>query len=152
LTKAVVGSFNHTYLFPEKSFSPSILVSLSGSRLVSSVLMKEGANVVEVGVPVLEVDLRLVGRSPLGASVLEREEYDWWRLCEGPCEDVNDELNTADFGRAPTLLGLEDGEIALEKGLPRICATFCAIFPAQEGEYVDDIHAQLDVNKAIKSS
>lgn len=54
-----------------------MLVSRSGSRLVSSALIKEGANVVEVGVPDLEVDLRLVGPSPLGASVPEKEEYDW---------------------------------------------------------------------------
>lgn len=50
-TKAVCGSLSQTYLFPEKSFSPSM--PLTTSRLNSSVLMNEGAKVPELRLLVL---------------------------------------------------------------------------------------------------
>jgi hypothetical protein len=76
-TKAVAGSFNHTYLFPEKSFSPSIPVSLSESRLASSVLMNEGANVLDVGPTGFELDRRQLGPSPFKVIVVVSDDCDW---------------------------------------------------------------------------
>lgn len=48
LTKAAWGSLSQTYFLPEKS-SPSIPLTMSACFRMSSVLMKDGANVVEPG-------------------------------------------------------------------------------------------------------
>lgn len=73
-TKAVCGSFNHTYRFPEKSFSPSMLFTTSEPRRISSVLMNDGANVFEVGVPFLELDLCRDSEALGGSAIPASEE------------------------------------------------------------------------------
>jgi len=53
---------------------------VSGPRRISSELMKEGANVFDVGVPVFEFDRCLVVVVWLGGMMPASDEYDWCRL------------------------------------------------------------------------
>ena len=52
----------------------------------------------------------------------------------GFCGTDNGDVNTADFGLLPPLLGLGDGEVVLENGLLRFCAALCAILTTQKME------------------
>jgi hypothetical protein len=49
-TNAFAGSLSQTYLFPEKSFSPSILSTVGSAACMSSDLMNVGAKVPVCGV------------------------------------------------------------------------------------------------------
>lgn len=118
LTKALSASLSQTYLFPEKSFSPSIPLTVMG-LCASSVLIKVGAKVPVAGVALrYEPDRFLVEslRASPGWRVL-RGENDWcraWPTVEG--EDVGEE-RIVDTGRLEIPFGVICEGEALENGL-----------------------------------
>jgi len=75
-TNAFSVSRSHTYLFPEKSFSPSSPRIWSAPRRSSSDLIKLGANVPEEGLFFAELDR---SRFPLGENVGDSCETDGLR-------------------------------------------------------------------------
>jgi hypothetical protein len=97
--------------------------------------MNVGAKVFEVGIPIFGLDRFPETDVPLGTKLDVRDDNDWCRLCPGACvPDSGDDISV-DLGLPPTLLGLVDGEPALAKGLPRLCAAFCAIMLIQSDEF-----------------
>lgn len=119
LTKAVWGSLSQTYLFPEKSFSPSMPSTTSDLCLISSLLMKEGAKVLDCGVSPLDTfrTWPCLMSLLLGLSVVPR---DFPRTCPEAMgvEEAEGEGKSADFG-LPLLGGLGDGDDCLMNGLLR---------------------------------
>lgn len=124
LTNAFCGSLSQTYRLPEKSFSPSMPLTASTLCLISSVLMKDGAKVVEVGVAPLEPSRECRGKLPDWARLMGMAECDWFRECEGEVGMVvrsEVEETIADLGR-PVPLGVGEGDEFRAKGLLRTCA------------------------------
>ena len=98
-------------------------LTVSVPRCISSVLMNEGAKVLEVGVPFFEFD-RCRPVVVLGDTTPANEEYDWCRLCSGLWPvDSGDDINI-DFGLPLEVVGPGDGDPVLAKGLLRFCVAF----------------------------
>lgn len=107
--KAVFGSFNQTYLLPEKSFSPSIPRTTSALLCISSDVIKVGAKVPVAGV-LLRCELDRIRVEPLrdGAGPDVSGEKDWLRWCPTAGEGESGDDISIDFGRP--LLGEVTGE------------------------------------------
>lgn len=73
---AMVGSFNHTYRLPEKSFSPSIPSMTFAPGCNSSVFMNEGANVFDLVVDIFESERCRECAGPLSSIGDVTGEYD----------------------------------------------------------------------------
>jgi hypothetical protein len=126
---AVTESFSHTYLFPEKSFSPSMPFTGSMLLFTSFVLINEGANVFEDAGSSFEFARCRGCRSPFGRyAVPPNEECDWVRECEEWLFVAdNGEETTSDFGPLEAGAGLGDAELILANRLLRLCGEICAI-------------------------
>lgn len=120
-TKAVLESLSQTYLFPEKSFSPSMPRIRSVASCISSDLINCGAKVPgDAALLRCEFDLRRVTSPFPFREKLPNCDEDWlreWLIC---CEPGNGEVIKVDFGRGFTGTGPGegDGEL-LVKGLFR---------------------------------
>jgi hypothetical protein len=89
--------------------------------------MNEGAKVLEVGVPVFELERYRPVALLLGDITSARAENDWLRLWGGLwVPDSGDDI-MVDLGLPLVLPGPADGEPVLENGLLRFCAEFDAI-------------------------
>lgn len=115
-TKAVCGSFTHTYRLPEKSFSPSIPCTASAPDRISSDVIKDGANVVELGVVPLEF-LRSCVPEGLMFTVGPNER-DWCLVCRGLWEPDNGEGCIMDLGLPLCSGGPGDCDAVRVKGFP----------------------------------
>jgi hypothetical protein len=103
-----------------------MLLTISDPRFISSALINDGAKVLEVGVPLFELD-RFRPVALLGGIVPANEEYDWCRLCGGLWFVDNGDVRSIDFGLPLEFPGLGDGDDVLAKGLLRFCARLDAI-------------------------
>ncbi|KAL4941042.1 hypothetical protein BDV06DRAFT_195351 [Aspergillus oleicola] len=120
LTKAFSGSRSQTYLFPEKSLSPSCPRIWSAPRRRSSVFMKSGANVPDATSFLREFDLCRLSFREKGA-IEECEMEDEFRIWPLGSSNFPTDARTADLGRV-FVCGLEDGDgegDARPKGLTR---------------------------------
>lgn len=93
---------------------------------ISSVLMNEGANVLEVGLLFFELE-RFRVPLVLGAITPPMEENDCCRMWVGDCEADNGGERITDLGLPGADPGAGDWEPVLEKGLLRLCAGLEAI-------------------------
>ena len=122
LTKAVAGSFNQTYLLPEKSFSPSMPLTVGIGFCISSDFMNVGANVPVAGeLPRYELDRFLTEFVlPGPCCMFPIGEKELLRAWPNPTGDGTGDDRIAETGRAllSPALGDADGE-GLPKGLLR---------------------------------
>jgi len=86
--------------------------------------MKDGAKVLELGVPSLDLSRVCRGMLPFGTNAPPNDATDWARVCEGgvtTCCNGEGELKVTDFGRLEVVVP-GDIDPFLENGLFRVCA------------------------------
>lgn len=100
-------------------------LAASTLRRLSSVLMKDGANVEELGVAPFESVRWCREPLPLIGARFAASDVDWLRLCEGGVAILaSGDENAADLGLAAgtaEVVGVGEGEPPLAKGLFRLC-------------------------------
>lgn len=104
LTKAFSGSLSQTYLFPEKSLSPSSPRIWSAPRFNSSDLINSGAKVLEDWLLFLvELERLLTSETPFAAGIGgEKDEFRVWDM---PLSYRGGDVNWTDFGLAVPAVG-----------------------------------------------
>ena len=96
---------------------------------ISSVLIKDGAKVLEEGVPSLDLSRLCRGTLPVCTNAPPREACDCvraWDVGVDMVESGEPGGKATDFG-LPTEAGLGETDAFLEKGLLRVCAMLCEL-------------------------